>query len=437
MIIPRYCLLTLAIVIPIVLFGEETAQKEQTGPIQLRLSTALDQASQTLVVNQAELQRQAAASFRLAERYDARPRVDLFGDASRQQDVPFTTGDDPSARSAYAVRLRATQVLYDANVTQRLQAAEQLEQAREADIHVRVHQRQSQVGVAHIDLLTAASLVIERQQDLDLATELLAQVQALVDAGSIEAISATRAASQVAEARSALAVAEGVREQASLRLARLLDLHGDAIRIQDQLSHDLIPSALVPASISEALELAFLQRPELAALARQITASYSQAESIQGAVKPRVEAYVEGAYGGAALDDLDAGWALGLSIHIPVTTSNRSLYQQARELVRSQELEQQQLIIAIEEEVRSAFVGVTSALASLASDENRVLLARQELDQARQLLDQGLSGTLAVVEAQRGLTSANLARLTSESALQQSRFAVLSAIGALALLIEK
>ena len=117
----------------------------------------------------------------------------------------------------------------------------------------------------YVALVAAQDRLAIRIADLALAEDLARQAQALVQAGTTDPISGTRAETEIAAARSAVQRAMGDVQRVQIELARLLDLPpGMPLKAQQTLSVHLVPEAPQAHSTLEAVAFALANRSEIA-----------------------------------------------------------------------------------------------------------------------------------------------------------------------------
>ena len=135
----------------------------------------------------------------------------------------------------------------------------------------------------------------------------------------------------------------------------------------------------------------------------------------RGSGLPRFEAFGEAGYGGVWDTDYGSGWNVGLSLTIPILNDTSYRTDQARLRQQQQNLQQVQLELRIRAQVRDTATTIATATARLQADTTRRQLAEDELSQAQARFAQGLDGNLAVVQAQRSRSLAELAYLQALS----------------------
>lgn len=367
-----------------------------------------------------------------AERWALLPNLDATANASRQRFYPtMEDGMEVDPSTELDAQLRLGWTLLDLEAWHRRKAAQAELRASEAAAILAIERSALTAALAWLGLGTAQAEVDLAVEDLRLAEELLVQAKAKVETGVAEAISETRAASQVETARAALVSAQGRRRSAAIDLARVLELSPgvdlSAARVPDEA---LIPTlGFADADAAEAYALA--NRSELKVSDATLAAIEAQARAATGARLPRLGVFAQTGYGGPDTDHLDPGWGAGVGIVIPLVDGSADRADQARLRARQQQRRRDEVEIRVRAQVRTALSALETAQARLVAERARSDLADQELDQARKRFDAGVAGNLEVIDAQRSRTAAQASILQSLLDLSAARVRLIAATGSI------
>ncbi|MGZ5027863.1 MAG: TolC family protein, partial [Methylobacter sp.] len=187
---------------------------------------------------------------------------------------------------------------------------------------------------------------------------------------------------KLAEAQEAqIRAANGI-EVSKAGLATLLGLSADqAFTIAS--SSSVLPKPKLTSSFNDLLELAMTQRPEVKAAANQVEISQRLVKSAQGAYLPKADAYVSygqdsrdpGFY--SSKDNVTAGVSVAMDLFSGLETKNR-VSAAERKAAEARETERKAKL-AIEQEVKVAFLKLEEALARMRVAEASVASAEEAL----------------------------------------------------------
>ena len=230
-----------------------------------------------------------------------------------------------------------------------------------------------------------------------------------------------------AEAQDAqIRAANGI-ELAKTSIATLLGLSAEQAFTVASVSSKL-PDPKLVSSFNDALELAMTQRPEVKAAANQVEISQLQVKSRQGAYLPKADAYVS--YGqnsqspgfSASKDNVTAGISVEMDLFSGLETKNR-VSAAERKAAEAREMERKTKL-AIEQEVKIAFLKLQEALARMRVTEASVASADEAL---RLVHEQRRAETVTVTR----YIEAEVARNKAHSDTIAARYDALSAEAAL------
>lgn len=323
--------------------------------------------------------------------------------------------------------------IIDYSAVQRMRTAKAQANAAQADVSSAGDLAAAQAANAYVRVLRTNAQLQARLADSALARDLVTIAQSQLEAGVGVALDVTRAESQLAGVRNQLISARNDREKAELDLRRSLNLSLDAsVQLTDTLSTD-VPEDLA-LDEAAATARAIRDRPDLRAMDEQIRASRQTVAATRSERLPSLSAFGDdGVIGKSGSTRLLPTYTWGVQVSVPVfdgfRREGRIQEQEAmtRELdVRRKDLEQQAAI-----DVRSALVDLTSAREAIGASRDRLRLAQQEVDQARQRFRAGVSGNADVVTAALSLNAARSQYIDVLTSLQVARVSLAHSEGAI------
>jgi outer membrane protein len=233
-----------------------------------------------------------------------------------------------------------------------------------------------------------------------------------------------------AEAQDAQIMAANGIELAKTSIATLLGLASDqAFTVAS--SSSMLPAPKLAASFNEVLDLAMSQRPEVKAAANQVEIALAKLKSEQGAYLPRADAYVS--YGqnsqnpgfSSSKDNVTAGVSVEMDLFSGLETKNR-VSAAERKAAEARETERKTKL-AIEQEVKVAFLKLEEALARMRVTEASVAAADEALrlvnEQRRAetvTITRYIEAEVARNKAHSNTISAHYDALSAEAALKKA-----------------
>ncbi len=274
----------------------------------------------------------------------------------------------------------------------------------------------------------AAADVQAAQSRVDLAQALYDQAADLQKNGVGTGIDTLRANVQLQNEKQRLIVARTQLETSLFGLARLLNVDPRTrVELADQVSFFDTPSI----DVNQTLEQAWHARPEL----RQVLSQEQRAElELQAAIDARLPRATVGGFW--AQQGLNGSTAIPVytyqaSVEVPLFTGGRIQAERAHAEISIRELKQQ------EQEVRNRIaLEVKTSIAQLASARNEVdvanlgiQLARQEVDQARDRFQAGVTNNVEVIQAQDTFARASDNQIAALYRYNQSRADLAHSVG--------
>jgi outer membrane protein TolC len=331
------------------------------------------------------------------------------------------------------LRGRVQTNIIDYSAVERMRTAKTQASAAQADVTSAGDLAAMQAANAYVRVQRTNAQVQARLADSVLARDLVTIAQSQLEAGVGVALDVTRAQSQLAGVRSQLIAARNDRDKAQLDLLRSLNLTLDTpVQLSDTLSTD-VPEDLA-LDQATATARALRNRPDLRAMDEQLRAARQTISAIRSERLPSLSAFGDdGVVGKSGSTRLLPTYTWGVQVSVPVfdgfRREGRIQEQEAatRELdVRRKDLEQQAAT-----EVRSALIDLTSAREAIGASRERLRLAEQEVDQARQRFRAGVAGNADVVNAALSLNAARSQYIDVLTSLQLARVSLAHSEGAI------
>jgi outer membrane protein len=335
--------------------------------------------------------------------------------------------------NALDVRARVSQSLFDPAARSRVDQARTSVAAANADVASIADLAASAAANAYLAVLHADGVFAARVADSTLAGELVGIAQDLLRAGTGIALDVTRARSQFTGARAQLIVARNERARTRIDLARTLGLPFGRIELVDSLGS--LPANETPNEAA-AMDAASHNRKDVQSLDLQAKAARQQAASIRDERLPSVGVFADEGLsqrnGRSYLPTYDWGIQLSLPIFDGFHREGRVAEQVS--LARDLEIRARDLRAQVEADVRSATLNLRSSGESVAAARERLALAEQEVAQARERFQAGVSGNADVITAFITLNTARTQLVDALTSYQASRVALARAQGSIATL---
>jgi outer membrane protein len=331
----------------------------------------------------------------------------------------------------YDGRLHLSQTLFDFASHARVRSARSAILGAQADSGLSAELVVQAAATAYLQGVRARAIVGAREADSALAVELVGLAQAQQDAGVGTAIDVTRARTQLVAAEGGLVVARNQLDRARLNLARALGLPADTpIELTDTLTATL-PVTDLPPQRDSLVALALVQRPDLGAeRARGVAAERARA-AIAAERLPRLDLAAN--YGSSGLSPTIpiATRQLAVQVTVPILDGFRREGREAeqRAVVRASAIRISDLERQIAADVDAALLDLASAGQQQRIASERLGLAGDELNQARERFKAGVAGNIEVIDAQSSLVRARDADIDARFAAAAARVALARAVG--------
>jgi len=248
-------------------------------------------------------------------------------------------------------------------------------------------------------------------------------------AGVIAAIDVLRTQVELQTQQQRLIAADNQLSIDKLSLARIIGLP----KGQQFQATDAVPFApLDGITLELALEQAYSTRPDYLSGRAKVRAAELARQSAAAANYPSLS--TEANYGdigspGFARSHGTFSVALVLSVPIFQGTRVRADTLQADAALQQRKAELADLDGRIDEQVRTAFLNLTSSSDLVAVTESNIRLATRTLEQAHDRLSAGVAGSLDVVQAQESVAAANQSYIASLYAYNLAKISLAQAIG--------
>jgi outer membrane protein TolC len=328
-------------------------------------------------------------------------------------------------------RVRLSQTVFDWSGWQHLRAEGYQTSGSQADRTAAVEAGARAAALAYLRAVRAASLLAARQADADIAAQLLSLAEAQVQAGVSAPLDVTRARTQLVAAQGALIVARNQRQKADIDLALALGADpATTWRLADTLTGDL-GASVAPADTAAALALALERRPDLAAEAARGARAETERRAIAAERLPRIDFAADYGPNGKTLPSALATQDIAVVVSIPLLDGFRREARSAeqRAVARESDSRTGELRRQIAAQVRSALLDLGSGMEQHGVAAQRLALAIEELDEARERFASGVAGNIDVITAQSSLNVARDAEIDSRYATAAARVGLAFAAG--------
>lgn len=359
------------------------------------------------------------------------PRVDAQAGTTRQHNSARTAFSPPGAPREYGNSRATLNVSYELDLFGRLSAGQD---AARAELEASNASREAvrlalaaQVSKAWFALRSFDQQAALTRQAIELRDGALVLQRKRYQAGVLSQFDLRQLEAETAAARAQLPPIEREREREETALAVLLgwtpaDVFEKKIPV-DSREHSLL-APVVPAGLPSQL---LLRRPDLVEAERRLAALNARIAVARAEIFPTISLTAALGVESAVLGNLLSGsaglWTLGAALAQPIFSGGRS---EAR--VAASEARERAAVVQYVQAIRNAFAEVRTALAvqarareSFEAESKRAAALADALRLARLRYDNGVSSQLEVIDAQRGLLAAQIARV---EALRAQRAAI-------------
>jgi len=447
--------LVLALIVALAAFFARTASAQQWTPTDTTVRLSLGEAvriaaKQNASVEEARMRIDAAQARVVQKKADLLP---TFTGVVREQgttinsatfplDFPVAPGAkplfDPNGTilgpvNALDTRARVSQSLYDPAARRRVTSARTSVLATNADAGNVADVAATSAANAYLNVLHADGIYSARVADSTLAASLVSIARDQLRAGTGVALDVTRALSQLTGARTQLIVARNERDRTRIDLARALNLPPVNFELVDSLA--TLPSRQT-VNETASLEAAAHNRKDIQSLDLQATAARQQADAIRDERLPSLGVFADQGWsqrnGRSYLPTYD--WAIQLSVPIFDGFRREGRVAEQVSAARDLEIRARDLRAQVDADVRSATLNLRSSAEAVLAARERLSLAEQEVAQARERFQAGVSSNADVITASLTLNVARTQLVDAQTAYQASRVALARAQGSIATL---
>lgn len=307
------------------------------------------------------------------------------------------------------------------------QSQENTKGANAQDLTVREQNVQLVVS-QYLGSLRASADVSAAQSRVDLAKALFDQATDLQNNGVGTGIDTLRSNVQYQNEQQRLIEARTAVATSLFGLARLLNIDPhQTIELADLSEFYHTPAF----SADETMERAFVERPEMKALASQIRSTELERRAAQDARLPRVALNASWTEQGTSPGSAIPVYEVGVGLDVPIYTGGRIRAQVAVEDIELKKLDQQQTDLRnqIAQEVKTAAAQLDAAKSEVDVANLGVDLAREEVTQARDRFQAGVANNIEVITAQDELARANDNQIVALYRYNQARADLAHATG--------
>lgn len=360
------------------------------------------------------------------------PRLDAQGSASRQQISTRTAVAPPGVPREYSSYRATLNLSYDVDLFGRLRSGAEAARAElaasEASRDAVRLALAAQVAKSYFALRSLDEQVSLTRQSLGLREDLLALQRKRHRAGVIGDFELRQLEAEAAAARAQLPALEEAREREEAALAVLLgrsprDTFESGIEVKRHYEETL-QAPVVPAGMPSEL---LLRRPDLVEAERRLAAADARVALARSEMFPSIALTAVLGSESAALSNLFSGpaglWTIAAAVSQPIFSGGRTEARTAAAEARSRAVlaQYQQAVRAAFSEVRTALASQSRARERFEAETDRARALQETLRLARLRYDAGIASQIEVIDAERGLLAARVARV---DALRAQRAAV-------------
>ena len=328
------------------------------------------------------------------------------------------------------VRGRVQQNLLDFGALGRVRSAQAAARSSSADADATAEQAATVATNAYVRAMRADADLHARQADTLLATELLGIAQSQLQAGTGVGLDVTRARAQLAATRASLIASRNARDHAHLDLLRSLALPvGTDVVLTDSLSSAASGEPLPDetALIAQAIRT----RPDILAQDERVRAAQQGLSAIKAERLPTLGLVADDGVIGKNGARLLNTYTWGLQVTLPIFDGfkREARVQEQQSVIKEAEIRRRDVEQQAQVDVRGALLDLVAAREQLDAAEERLRLAEQEVSQARDRFNAGVSGNADVVNASLALTASRTLVNDAETAYQLARVSLARATG--------
>jgi multidrug efflux system outer membrane protein len=360
------------------------------------------------------------------------PVVDARFCAQRQKNSQRTATFFPGIPTEYSDYRATLNVSWELDVFGRLRSAAS---AAAADFQASEAAREgvrlalaAEVAKAYFSLRALDEQIAMTNRNVSLREDALRLQERRFQGGVISEFDLRQLEAEAAAVRAQLPPLEQARDQQEAALTVLLGRTPaqifDAGVTRTQIFEQPLHAAALPAGLPSEL---LLRRPDLVEAERRLAATHARIEAARAQMFPSIALTGVAGRESASLSSLFSGpaglYLFAASVAQPIFAGGRLQAQTEAARAREQEalLQYQKSIQNAFAEVRTALVGQTRSRESFEAQSTREQALAQTLRLAQLRYQNGIASQLDVIDAERGLLSARIARI---EALRAQRAAI-------------
>jgi outer membrane protein TolC len=259
---------------------------------------------------------------------------------------------------------------------------------------------------AYLQALAAGARSSSARAELDTAQALFTQAGDLRQSGLVAGIDVLRAQVQLANAQQRATASANEADKAKLQLAHLIGLPpGQEFSLSDQIPYVPVPDM----TFEEALDRAYMSRPDYQAAGERVQAAEAARAAIVGEALPSLRVTADYGDIGLTVGSAHGTFSVVGALNVPIFQGGRTKGRllQADADLRSRRNELDDLKAQIYYDVRSAFLDLKATSEQLDVATRARDLASQQLTQARDRFAAGVTNNIEVVEAQQAVALAD------------------------------
>ena len=374
-----------------------------------------------------------------------------FIDPSTGQPLMRPDGEIMGPVPTIDFRYRVQAQIYNPSLWGNWRAAQAGTAAASANLEAQAEGVAAAAALSYVAAARAQAQLEARAADSALAADLLRIARDQLDAGVGVALDVTRAQSQLANVRAQIIMARNERDRILLELRCVIGMPIHApLELADSLAG--MPVEDLPAAgnaagnaeasaaatatyreqrVSSALSTALDKRPDLRALDALEAVQEQSGKAIRMERMPQLSLTLDHGVIGANTKRLlpTYSWGLALSMDIFDGYRRKARLEEQLAAVRETEARLRDLRAQSSLEVRSALLDLDAAREQVDAAAERLTLANQEVSQAEDRFEAGVSGNADVITALLSLNQARTLRNDALAAYQMARVALARAMG--------
>lgn len=399
-----------------------TARERQPSLVQARASAAAAAARERQALSALLPQVSGTASYSRST-FNSAPRPGLTS-ATVARTNSWSTDD------YYSFGASASELIYDFGRTSgRWRAAGASAEAEKATERAALLDAVLAVRTSYFTARAAKDLVGVAGDNLANLEAHLRQIQGFVAAGTRPEIDLAQARTDRANGRVQLINAENGYETAKAQLNQVMGVEGPTD--YDVAGETLPPVAAEDQGIDPLLEEALRDRPDLAALDRQVRAQELTLSATRGAFGPSLGVSTGITDAGTSLDSTAWNWSATLTLSWDLFQGGltRSQVAEARANLDGIRAQRDQLRQKVRLELEQARLAVRAAKSALDAAGEALVNARERLRLAEGRYRAGAGSVIELGDAQVALTTAAAQRVQAEYSLASARAQLMRALG--------